>query len=470
MIEFLGRSILTATALAWAVVAHLGQPANARADQLPRYGFRAGLELVYHSTILPETTGRADSSASDGGGAAGVKTTLNVIAENADGSWQIILRQRDRRARGAPLSAALFSIRTDGTRVGESLPSSDLPALMFFPPLPWDQPTSQTSWSDKLPDGGGVRELHAESVVYRAEADWRFSERFTRREDEAYGIARNYEYVFDPKRGFIRQVKIATRQAWPKRAGNHHARIELVTVRQIPIAETGPLWTELRRYLVAQESYDARLSLARRDFSRTAALLDRAIADLKAATASLSHPDVRELADVAVANYPPLRAHLIERADRLGGLLGKPSPDWTTTDLEGKPHRLADYRGQVVLLDFWYRGCGYCIQAMPQIKQLVADFEGQPVAVIGINRDKHLPDAHFVIEAMELNYPTFKNETENGKLIEDAYRINSWPSLVLLDRQGVVRHIHLGNFPTLRANLGEEIRSLLAEQAATGGK
>ena len=65
--------------------------------------------------------------------------------------------------------------------------------------------------------------------------------------------------------------------------------------------------------------------------------------------------------------------------------------DWEARTLEGKLHSLKAYRGQIVILDFWYWGCGWCIWAMPQIKGLVADFQGQPVVVLGIKTTRTWP-------------------------------------------------------------------------------
>ncbi len=68
----------------------------------------------------------------------------------------------------------------------------------------------------------------------------------------------------------------------------------------------------------------------------------------------------------------------LENAERFGKLIGKPSEDWKTTISTVHPRSLEDYRGKVVLLDFWYRGCGWCIRAMPQLKQLADEFpQGQ---------------------------------------------------------------------------------------------
>ena len=53
----------------------------------------------------------------------------------------------------------------------------------------------------------------------------------------------------------------------------------------------------------------------------------------------------------------------------------KPAAKWKTKDLAGKTHAFADYRGKVVILDFWYRRCAYCIKAMPQVARIAREFK-----------------------------------------------------------------------------------------------
>ena len=51
--------------------------------------------------------------------------------------------------------------------------------------------------------------------------------------------------------------------------------------------------------------------------------------------------------------------------------VGDKAPAFSLEDQQGKTVKLADFKGKVIVLDFWYRGCGWCIMAMPQIKEVV---------------------------------------------------------------------------------------------------
>ena len=60
----------------------------------------------------------------------------------------------------------------------------------------------------------------------------------------------------------------------------------------------------------------------------------------------------------------------VRQAERLSTFIGKPAPDFELTGVDGKTVVLKDLRGRVVVLDFWYRDCGWCITAMPQVIEL----------------------------------------------------------------------------------------------------
>ena len=56
-------------------------------------------------------------------------------------------------------------------------------------------------------------------------------------------------------------------------------------------------------------------------------------------------------------------------------------------------------------MDFWYRGCGWCMYAMPQVKQLAEDYKDKPVVVLGMNTDRNEEDARFVVKELGLDVP-----------------------------------------------------------------
>ena len=140
--------------------------------------------------------------------------------------------------------------------------------------------------------------------------------------------------------------------------------------------------------------------------------------------------------------------------------MGKPAADSELQGFDGKTHALAEYRGKVVVLDFWYRDCGWCIKAMPQLNALAERFEGRPVAVLGINEDLNEADAKFVADTMGLKYATLHIKDKDKGILE-KYGVQAFPTLILIDPEGTVRDVHVGYSPTLRVDLAKAIESLL---------
>jgi len=140
-------------------------------------------------------------------------------------------------------------------------------------------------------------------------------------------------------------------------------------------------------------------------------------------------------------------------------MLHASAADWKTTDLKGAPHALADYRGQVVVLDFWYRGCGWCMLAMPQVIDAASHFAGRPVTFLAMTTDEpHSKDADFVVEKMKIPYPALY-----AKEIAASYKINGFPTLLVLDQKGAVRFIHTGYAKDLREEIEANVESLLTQ-------
>src|SRR5688572_12569567 len=67
--------------------------------------------------------------------------------------------------------------------------------------------------------------------------------------------------------------------------------------------------------------------------------------------------------------------------------VGKPAPELSAVDFDGKPVKLSDYRGKVVVVVFWASWCGPCLKMIPHEKELATRFHDRPFAMIGVNND-----------------------------------------------------------------------------------
>lgn len=112
---------------------------------------------------------------------------------------------------------------------------------------------------------------------------------------------------------------------------------------------------------------------------------------------------------------------------------GTPAPAWTLKDGNGKETKLADYRGKVVVLDFWGSWCPPCRAAMPSIEKIHQKYKDKGVVVLGLNYERR-PDAD-PKKFMADNGITY-GLVLGAETIADKYKVPGWPTFYVIDRQG----------------------------------
>ncbi|MBX3220372.1 MAG: redoxin domain-containing protein [Labilithrix sp.] len=146
-------------------------------------------------------------------------------------------------------------------------------------------------------------------------------------------------------------------------------------------------------------------------------------------------------------------------------LLGAPAPEWkNVTPLSGAPASMASLKGKVALLDFWASWCGPCRMIAPRLSALKARLGPQGLAVVGITTDPAEQAAVFS-ERHQMRYPVVVDRDGDTSR---AYNVNVLPTLILVDKKGVVRDVFLGFDPGAEARLEQAIRDLLAEPGEPG--
>lgn len=143
-------------------------------------------------------------------------------------------------------------------------------------------------------------------------------------------------------------------------------------------------------------------------------------------------------------------------------LVGTFAPAWShTVSLSGAPSSMADLKGKVVLVDFWASWCGPCRMLAPRLSALKEKLGAQGFSVVGITTDPAEKAAVFA-EQHKMRYGIVVDESaETSK----AYGISSLPTMLLVDKRGVVREVLVGFDPRGEAELEARIRALLAEPA-----
>ncbi len=113
---------------------------------------------------------------------------------------------------------------------------------------------------------------------------------------------------------------------------------------------------------------------------------------------------------------------------------GQRAPDFTLKDPAGNSHKLSDYRGKVVVLDFWATWCGPCKAAMPGIQKLHADYEARGVKVFGMNVNDDAKKAEKFMADKKYTYTLLLNADSAG----NAYRVRGIPAFFVIGPDGTI--------------------------------
>jgi cytochrome c biogenesis protein CcmG/thiol:disulfide interchange protein DsbE len=123
------------------------------------------------------------------------------------------------------------------------------------------------------------------------------------------------------------------------------------------------------------------------------------------------------------------------------GLLavGDAAPDWTLRDAEGRAHTLSEYRGRVVVLDFWATWCALCSKVMPRMEKLHRKYGGQGVAVFGVSSFE-TGDPVALMKKKNCTYGLLLK----GEEIAPAYGVETLPVVCVIGPDGRVVYSHAG--------------------------
>ncbi len=157
------------------------------------------------------------------------------------------------------------------------------------------------------------------------------------------------------------------------------------------------------------------------------------------------------LAAISLAAAARAQEPLVQTATRSGGHREAPAWDNTSWLNAGTPLRLEGLRGRVVLLNIWVFTCGNCTRTLPSLMKFDAQYRPQGLTIIGIHTPEFPPYAGEheranVAKALVRYGVTYPNAQDNDRRTWNRYAIRYWPSFVLIDKQGRIRHEGAGEF------------------------
>lgn len=426
----------------------------------PGYHFQPGLELNYTCEITTpskEADKKPQTSEST--------YQVTVLKKNDDGSYRLLVLGRLGNSPNYYWDVRRVDMRSDGSVVSESEPLNSF-GVNVLPPLPTG---NLDSWQFKFERDQATSNLKANSAK---------DNQFVFHEDRQGGMLgindaeSSYDYTLDTKQGFIthitgQHVKSKAADHVPYKYGSSGSTysVKLVSKNQVTAEALANLAKEV----------DALVSLKEdelRDYKKGSAVSEAESNKLmqanetrwKEAKPLFKHPGLRQIVDNGIKSSAMYVRHVGENAKRRAEMMGKEPPAWQAKDFDGLEYSSEKLRGKVVVLDFWYRGCGWCLRAMPQMRQLADDFKGKDVVILGVNIDDDPEDARFVIKRFKLNYPSLdfaKLSTEKNR-----HPLLSWtfgyPTLLVIDKEGKLADIHVGYSPVLRHEVTESIKKAIS--------
>lgn len=426
--------------------------AVAAAERPTAYPLRVGSELEYEVRLgdwlngpdgkpqiprLPDGTPKYENS----------RLQVFVTAQHADGSFRLVMKRLSLAGHPLLTDARLFP---DG-RLEEN--PETMPTLCedgfrsIFPRLPPLDIAPQGTWREEFARTGLQAVYHCDGEdivgdisgpldrVAEGRIQWRY-----RRKPSGW------------------PARIEVQGYWKSYGETRESLITLIREETHDAAWAASLDAAATLYFQAQDQSRRKLgrenaranALAVQSGQSPERLLDEARTILTSAAQRLQHPVVRQEMDLAIAQFDRYRPGRIQ--DLTGGSrqINQPSPDWRAPDLEGRERSLSEFRGQVLVLDFWFRKCTYCIRAMPMVEQAADHFRElrAPVTFCSICTDDDPADPRYVVDTLKIRMPVVR-----APEIADKYGIDRFPRILVIDREGRLQWLFGGFSTTLREDL-----------------
>ncbi len=137
-----------------------------------------------------------------------------------------------------------------------------------------------------------------------------------------------------------------------------------------------------------------------------------------------------------------------------------PAPQFKLDSMAGKPVSLDQYKGQVVMINFWASWCGPCRTEMPILEKLHTKYKPMGFTMIGVNVE---PDSSLAANWLKSTPVTFPILFDTKSEVSKLYAVAGMPSTVIIDRKGNLRWLHRGYKDGDENEYLNQIRALVRE-------
>lgn len=115
--------------------------------------------------------------------------------------------------------------------------------------------------------------------------------------------------------------------------------------------------------------------------------------------------------------------------------------DFTLPSRDGSNQRLAEQRGNIVLVNFWASWCGPCREELPEMEKLQQKYQDLGFTVLAVNVDDKPEKANILLNDVDVTFPVLYDS--DGK-VSELYDVSAMPTTVIVDRNGIARLTHKG--------------------------
>lgn len=151
---------------------------------------------------------------------------------------------------------------------------------------------------------------------------------------------------------------------------------------------------------------------------------------------------------------------------KFDSLKGQAAPDFEFLNLKGEKIKLSELKGKIVVINFFFIACPPCIKEIPFLNSLVDKYGNENIKFISISRWDDIKTLKPFLEKHPIKFDVipsvFKGEESQMKLFaENIYHVMLYPSLVIIDKEGIVRHTQVGYIPAYEEGFLKELDIVL---------
>ena len=119
-------------------------------------------------------------------------------------------------------------------------------------------------------------------------------------------------------------------------------------------------------------------------------------------------------------------------------IVGASFPDFHETDLDGKPLSVSNYKGKIVLVDFWATWCGPCVEELPNVLKVYHQYHDKGLEVIGVSLDEDKAKLTGFLQEKQVPWPQYFDGKGGDNKLANAYGVETIPTTYLLGRDGKI--------------------------------